>query len=99
MKTENKVQAINEYLESQGYHDDMIYTFDEYLINEFFPNSFDALRACHFGDINFTHNYFRFDGYGNIETLSDWKIDELFEDSDFQEWAKENGHIDTDDEE
>lgn len=75
MNTEYKVLAINVHLENQGYHDDMIYTFDEYTINEMFSNPFEALRACHFGDVNFSHNYFRFNGYGNIETLSDWQID------------------------
>lgn len=98
MNTEYKVLAINAHLENQGYHDDMIYTFDENTINEIFPNSFEALRACHFGDICLTHEYFHFVN-GNIETLSDWKIDELFEDADFQEWAKENGHIEEDEEE
>lgn len=79
MNTAHKVQAINEHLESQGYYDDMIYTFDEDGINEMFSNPWDALRACHYGDVDFTHGYFRFNGYGNIETLSDWQIDEDFE--------------------
>lgn len=75
MTTHDKVQAINEHLENLGYNDDMIYCFDDHTINEFFTNPWDALRAAHFGDINFTHDYFRFNGYGNIETLSDWQID------------------------
>lgn len=75
MNTANKVHAINEHLENQGYTDDMIYPFDEDTINELFSNPWDALRASHYGDINFTHDYFRFNGYGNIETLPDWQID------------------------
>ena len=78
MNTADKVQAINEHLESQGYNDDMIYSFDEDTINEFFSNPFEALRSAHFGEINFTDDYFIFNGYGNIETLSDWKIDEMY---------------------
>jgi len=78
METYEKVQAINENLESQGYYDDIIYLFDEDTINELFSNPWDALRATHFGDTNFTDDYFRFNGYGNIETLSDWKIDEMY---------------------
>ena len=78
MDTLEKVQALNEYNESVGYYGDIIYPFDEDTINELFPNAFDALMASHFGDVDFTDDYFRFNGYGNIETLSDWKIDELY---------------------
>ena len=78
MKTYEKVQALNEHYENLGYDDDMIYSFDEDTINELFSNPWDALRGAHFGDINFTDDYFIFNGYGNIETLSDWKIDEMY---------------------
>lgn len=79
MNTADKVQSLNEHYENLGYHDDTIYSFDKDTINEIFTSPFEALRACHYGDVNFTHNYFRFNGYGNIETLSDWQIDEDFE--------------------
>lgn len=85
MNTADKVHAINEHLENQGYHEDMIFSFDEDTINEFFPSPFDALRACHFGEINFTDEYFRFNGYGNIETLSDWQIDKEYEELETDE--------------
>jgi len=78
MNTYEKVQALNEHYENLGYSDDMIYSFDEDTINEMFPNPWDALRATHFGDVNFTDDYFHFNGYGNVETLSDWKIDEMY---------------------
>lgn len=85
MKTVDKVQAINEHLENKGYHDDMIYPFDEHTVNEFFNNPFKALKTGHFGNINFTHSYFRFDGYGNLETLPDWQIDKEFEELEDEE--------------
>lgn len=85
MTTADKVQAINEHLENQGYQDDMIYPFDEGTINEMFSNPWGALRACHFGEVNFTDGYFRFNGYGNIETLSNWKIDEEYEELETEE--------------
>lgn len=87
MKTYEKVQALNEHYENLGYHDDTIYSFDECTINEFFTSPFEALRACHFGEVNFTHDYFRFNGYGNIETLSDWQIDEMY--SEIEETEEE----------
>lgn len=79
MNTANKVQAINEHLENQGYYDDMIYNFDEDTINQMFSSPWKAFKECYFGDINFTNHYFRLDAYGNIETLSDYEIDEEFE--------------------
>lgn len=99
MKTYEKVQLLNEYYEAKNYYDDRIYDFDEDSFNELITDPWEALRSCLFGDVNMGHDYFTFDGYGNIETLSDWKIDELFEDSGFQEWAKENDHIEADEEE
>lgn len=99
MNTTDKVQLLNEYYEEKQYSDDTIYSFDKYTFNEMFTDPWEALRSCLFGDVNMGHDYFHFNGYGNIETLSDWKIDELFEDSDFQEWAKENDHIEADEEE
>lgn len=85
MNTADKVQAINEHLENQGYHDDMIYPFDEHTVNELFINPWNALRATHFGGLDFSHDYFRFDGYGNIETLSDWQIDQEYEELETDE--------------
>ena len=79
MNTADKVQAINEHLENQGYYDDMIFSFDEDTVNEMFSNPWEALRSSHFGDLSFNNDYFRFNGYGNIETLSDYEIDEEFE--------------------
>lgn len=99
MKTTDKVQLLNEYYEAKQYYDDRIYDFDEYTFRELFTNPWEAMRATVFGDVNMGHDFFTFDGYGNIETLSDWKIDELFEDSDFQQWAIKNGHIEAGEEE
>ena len=78
MDTFEKVQALNEYNESVGYYEDIIYSFDEDTVNKVFPNAFEALRASHFGDVDFADDYFIFNRYGNIETLSNWKIDELY---------------------
>ena len=93
MNTADKVNLLNEYYEANNFYDDGIYSFDEDMFKEVVSNPWEAMRSTVFGDVNMTHDYFTFNGYGNIETLSDWKIDELFEDSDFQEWAKEEGHI------
>ena len=33
-----------------------------------------------FGNFNPTHDYFRFNGYGNIETISEWELERIIED-------------------
>lgn len=98
MNTADKVKLLNEYYEATQYYDDQkrIYSFDEDNINDLFYDPWEALRAGHFGNINLNYDYFIFNRDGNIEMLADWKIDELFEDSDFQEWIKENDHIESD---
>ena len=37
-------------------------------------------RIIFFGNFNPTHDYFRFDGYGNIETISNWELERVMED-------------------
>ena len=78
LTTEEKVQAINEYSEEHNCYDDMIYSFDEDTINEMFRSPFEAMRAAVFGDVNYSDDWFVFNGYGNLETLNDWKIDEMY---------------------
>lgn len=99
MNTTEKVNLLNEYYNEVNYSDNFIYDFDERTFCEIITDPWEAMRSTVFGGVNFSHDYFTFDGYGNLETLSDWKIDDLFEYSDFQEWAKENNHIETDEEE
>ena len=88
------VTLLNDFYDAMEYHDDLIFSFDEDTINELFKTPWDALRATYFGDVNFSHNYFTFDGYGNIHTLPDWEIDDLLQDllggKYFIEWLQEN---------
>lgn len=99
MNTAKKVQLLNEYYDQVNYLNSVIYDFDEYTFRELITDPWEAMSSTVFGDVNISHDYFIFNGYGNIETLSDWKIDELFDEADFQEWAKENDHIESDEEE
>jgi len=74
----NEVNSENGDLEQYQVHD-----FDEYTINELFSNPFEALRSATFGEVSFNDEYFRFNGYGNIETVSEYSLNqELEEDED-----------------
>lgn len=90
LSTSELVSLHNEYCEDNSLMDDYIYTFDEETINELFSNPWDALRAAHFGDISFNQDYFRFNGYGNIETLSDYEIESDLDWEAVSDWLEEN---------
>ena len=93
MTTQDKVQAINEWNDQNGYGDDIIYDFDEHTVNDMFSNAWSIVQAIHFGNVNYSHGYFKFNGYGNIETLSDWEIESELDWNSVSEWLNENPEI------
>lgn len=50
---------------------DQIFDFDEGFFNTFFSSPYEAARAVQFGDINWNHQYIKFDGYGNLDSYED----------------------------
>lgn len=56
------------------------YEMDQF--NEFMNGHDPKFIACriHFGKFNPMDDYFRFDGYGNIETISHWELERIMED-------------------
>lgn len=87
------VNLYNDYCLNNNYYDDQIYNFDEDTINGVFSNPWDALRSATFGDVNFSDDYFYFNGYGNIETLSDYEIENNLDWPNVTEWLNENEEI------
>lgn len=64
------LQYMNSYdgsFEESTYYD--MDSFDEFMSN-YTPS--EIARMIHFGEFNPNDNYFRFDGYGNLESL-DWQ--------------------------
>lgn len=49
---------------------------DEEFFNSFFDSPMEAVRATYYGDYNFNDDYIRFNGYGNIESFSEYEKDE-----------------------
>ena len=83
------ISEYNDYLIEKGY--EPYVDFDENTFNEYFTNPWEAMRTCHFGEVNFSDEYFTFNGYGNIETKSeDDIIYEAKNDDDFIESIMEN---------
>ncbi|KAA9290010.1 MULTISPECIES: antirestriction protein ArdA [Aerococcus] len=66
-------ELLEQYFEE--YPDDRLYDMDELdeILYEFTP--MDIVRMVHFGDFNFNDDYFTFDGYGNLESVSSYSAD------------------------
>jgi hypothetical protein len=64
----------NEYCRNMSYYDDEIFDNDPYIINELFSEPFDALKSMYYGQYDPNDAFFKFDGYGNLESIEDYDI-------------------------
>ena len=72
------VMLNNAYCESINSFDNKIFENDEEFFKMFFYGKpFGVARATFYGDYNFSHDWVRFNGYGNLETIGHMTIDEL----------------------
>ena len=90
---------VNEYFDKANYYDDRIYDMDEFneIMSGMSPS--DIATKIFYGDFRPNDNYFRFDGYANLqsfdyisdevdlEEIADYIIDndEDFDNSDIRE--------------
>jgi hypothetical protein len=80
---------------------DVNYNDDEFFNIYFEGKPMEAVRSAHYGNYNYTDEYVRFNGYGNLESLSEWDYEaELMDNSNViletaQELYEDN-HIDID---
>ena len=77
----DKIACFNEYAREYR-SDDELFEFDEDFFNTFFAdNPTEAVRSCFFGNIqNWSDEYIRFDGYGNLVSMSEWEAEEWADD-------------------
>lgn len=82
LSSNNKIAIYNEYCSEHGDTDKMLYDFDEEFFEMAFGNDpIEAARATFFGNIqNWSDEYIRFNGYGNLESLSKYDAIEVAED-------------------
>lgn len=68
---ENYELRDSDYMEyaSEVLYDD-IYTNNDLSINGLFSDSWEAVRACYFGDYHFNDKYVKLDGYGNLKSFN-----------------------------
>ena len=51
---------------------------DEEFFNTFFDNPMEAIRATYYGNYNYNDEYVKFNGYGNIDSYSEYeRIEEI----------------------
>ena len=75
----------NEYCDSNR-SDDHIYSFDETFFDMFYYNKpMHSARAVLFGDVNWSHDYVQFNGYGNLETSN--SVESLIDEDTLIEYA------------
>ena len=72
--------ALNNIYCRENNIEDEVYDNDEEFFELFFENkAMEAVRAAHFGNYNFGHDYVKFNGYGNLESFQYFNTDDLCE--------------------
>ncbi len=80
LNTSDIIHIHNQYCQNHNYSDDEIYWNDEDFFETFFPNnSYEVARATFYGDYNFSHEYVRFNWYGNLESLDSFSTSDFVE--------------------
>lgn len=88
------VDLYNQYCSNAGYPDDRIYMLDDEFFNIYFTdNPVGAVRATCFGSVNLANEYVKFNGYGNLESISKLRIDEHIDFDEIIEHVFENQHL------
>ena len=105
---DTKIAIYREYSIEYGNAEDMLYEFSEDFFETNFKTPYDAARATFFGNIeNWLDEYIRFNVYGNLESVSEYDVDEeikryledIFEHPDTWEDYIEDDDEEDDDEE
>lgn len=59
-----------------------VYNNDEEFFNMFFDNNpMEVARAIYYGDYNYNDEYVKFNGYANLESLSDYDYEKLLKEN------------------
>lgn len=93
----NNLSDYNEYLINNGY--EPYYSMDELDDLLYGMNPLEIIQMSYFGKFNFCDDYIQFNGYGNLDSFSEYQITkEIKEDRDFLKWyITENNLIDAED--
>lgn len=90
LNDDDLLQVYNEYCGNTNNYDDEIFYNYENFFNENFSEPYDVVQKIAYGNYSYSHEFIKFDGYGNLETFD--RLDEVIF---FEEVAKhilENEH-------
>jgi hypothetical protein len=74
---EERITLANMYFSEYDF-DNYIHEFTEDFFNTYFTSPLEAARKVFFGNIqNWCDSYIRFNGYGNLESLTDFQAAEI----------------------
>ena len=74
------VRELNSWNACLDYLD--VYNNDDEFFNMFFEGKpAELARAIYYGDFNYNDEYIKFNGYGNLETFSEYDYEELLEEN------------------
>ena len=76
------IELNNTYCQSTGAYDSEVYNNDEDFFSTFYPNPGDGLKvaqAIFYGEYNYSHDYVKFNGYGNLESINYFEVSDLCE--------------------
>ncbi len=92
LENPEKVRIHNEYCYERNCYDDEIFDMDR--IDEVLGNESprDILNMAFYGDFNINHDYFQFDGYGNLKSFYDIDVDDHIYPDEIAEWIVENNN-------
>ena len=71
------MELNNVFCELENYMDNYIYINDEYFFIDHFEEGINIARAVQYGDYNVNHNYVKFNGYGNLESMDFLDLNDL----------------------
>ncbi len=77
MDTSELVQLNNTYCVECNMSDSEIYDNDEEFFENYFPKSYDAIQRTFYGNYSFSDEYVKFNGQGNLVSLSYLETDDL----------------------
>lgn len=64
-----KYECWNHYCQEAGYGDDEIHDNDDDFFDAYFQGKvIDAVRACYYGDYNYSHAWVKFNGSANLDS-------------------------------
>ena len=74
------VRELNTWNACRDYLD--VYNNDDEFFDMFFEGKpAELARAIYYGDFNYNDEYIKFNGYGNLETFSEYDYEELLEEN------------------